>query len=86
MPDRSDKMGRFSIQEDAGLKKVRRWLWVPPLAAVLVFVAYGWALTLPFIGDDYLQITLGRQYGSPGSWADLAADPPRCVVLEDCSS
>jgi uncharacterized membrane protein (UPF0136 family) len=27
------------------------------------------------IGDDYLQITLGRQYGPPARWAELLADP-----------
>src|SRR4051812_40183200 len=52
-----------------------RWLWIPALAAVLSFAAYGWGLTLPFIADDYLQITLGRKDGPPGSWGALASDP-----------
>lgn len=71
-------MAGIPIREaDVGLQRkwLRRWLWVPALAALLSLAAYGWALKLPFIGDDYLQITLGRQYGPPGSWAALAADP-----------
>ena len=56
-------------------KWLREWSWVAASTAFLSIVAYGWALTLPFIGDDYLQITLGRQYGPPGSWAALIADP-----------
>ena len=52
-----------------------QWLWVAALPALLSIVAYGWAITLPFIGDDYLQITLGRQYGPPASWTALIADP-----------
>ena len=53
----------------------RSGFWVGASAALLSLVAYGWALRLPFIADDYLQITLGRQYGPPGSWAALLADP-----------
>jgi len=31
-------------------------------------------LSLPLISDDYLQIALGRQYGSFNGWGDLASD------------
>jgi hypothetical protein len=57
------------------IKRSRHWLWVPAITALLSFAAYGWALALPFIGDDYLQITLGKQYGPPWKWAELATDP-----------
>lgn len=56
-------------------KWVRLSIWIPVLTAVLSVAAYGWSLALPFIADDYLQITLGRQYGPPWKWAELAADP-----------
>jgi protein O-mannosyl-transferase len=52
-----------------------RWLWVPLAVALLSWAAYGWAIKLPFIADDYLQISLGRKYGSPANWGALAADP-----------
>lgn len=43
-------------------------------SAVLAAVAYGPAQFLPFIGDDYLQIHLGRRYGSFTGWSDLTVD------------
>ncbi|MFN3326244.1 MAG: hypothetical protein ACK5AZ_22335 [Bryobacteraceae bacterium] len=42
--------------------------------AVLAVLPYLRALALPFISDDYLQILLGRQYGSPEGWSALAGD------------
>ncbi|MEO8598099.1 MAG: hypothetical protein ABI759_32565 [Candidatus Solibacter sp.] len=56
-------------------RELRLWLWIPALTALLSVAAYGWALALPFIADDYLQITLGKQYGPPWKWGALAADP-----------
>jgi hypothetical protein len=42
--------------------------------AFLAAIAYGPAQFLPFIGDDYLQIHLGRRYGSLTGWSELASD------------
>lgn len=47
-------------------------------AAILAFagaiVAYLPFLLLPHISDDYLQIDLARQYGTPSGWLELARD------------
>ena len=40
----------------------------------LAAVAYGRALGLPFISDDYLQIQLSRDYGPVSNWGALATD------------
>ncbi|MEO8371666.1 MAG: hypothetical protein ABI806_20935, partial [Candidatus Solibacter sp.] len=40
----------------------------------LSILAYGRALSLPFISDDYLQIKLARDYGSISNWGALAHD------------
>jgi hypothetical protein len=53
----------------------RRVLLLLVSIAALCLLAYGRALSLPFISDDYLQIRLARQYGPVERWADLAADP-----------
>ena len=42
--------------------------------ACLSFIAYGRALSLPFISDDYLQVQLGRDYGPMEKWPALAQD------------
>ncbi|MBK9168460.1 MAG: glycosyltransferase family 39 protein [Bryobacterales bacterium] len=42
---------------------------------MLCVLAYAPSLRLPFISDDYIQIELAREYGAPGSWGKLAADP-----------
>jgi hypothetical protein len=42
--------------------------------AFLCLLTYGRGLTLPLISDDYLQIHLGRDYGSWEQWPALAAD------------
>ncbi len=42
--------------------------------AALSFLAYGRALSLPFIADDYIQIQLGRDYGPLEKWPALAQD------------
>ena len=41
---------------------------------VLSFLAYGPALWIPFISDDYLQIQLARDYGPISKWGALAHD------------
>ena len=41
---------------------------------VLSILAYGWAIWLPFISDDYLQIQLARDYGPISQWGALAQD------------
>ena len=58
---------------------IARWLERRPrfvllLVAGLSLVAYLRALGLPFIADDYLQITLARQFGPISGWASLASD------------
>jgi hypothetical protein len=40
----------------------------------LGLLAYARALLLPFISDDYIQITLARRFGAVSGWADLAQD------------
>jgi hypothetical protein len=42
--------------------------------AALAVAAYLPAQLLPLIGDDYIQVHLGRKYGPVSSWPDLAAD------------
>jgi len=42
---------------------------------LLALAAYWRSLSYPFIADDYVQIRLARQLGSPENWAQLAADP-----------
>lgn len=41
----------------------------------LAVLPYVLVLNQPFISDDYLQISLGRQYGPPSGWNALAGDP-----------
>lgn len=50
------------------------WRHVAALAAVSV-VVYLPFLGLPFISDDYTQIRLAREFGSPAGWPALAEDP-----------
>jgi hypothetical protein len=45
------------------------------LLAALGVLAYLPSLTLPLVSDDYTQIWLGRQYGPPSGWSELARDP-----------
>lgn len=40
----------------------------------LSFLSYGWALQLPFIADDYVQIQLARDFGPVSGWQALAHD------------
>ena len=44
------------------------------LLALLAFLPYLPALKLPFIADDYLQISLARRFVEPSGWAALASD------------
>src|SRR6185503_5178495 len=44
------------------------------LLGALCLLAYLPALSLPLIGDDYLQIQLGRDYGPVSGWPALAQD------------
>jgi len=44
------------------------------LVILLSILAYGRALNLPFIADDYLQIQLSRDYGPASAWPNLAQD------------
>ena len=55
----------------------RRRRVVATLAALagLAILPYIFALRLPFIADDYLQIRLAREYGPVSGWPALAADP-----------
>jgi len=50
-------------------------VWGFILLAGLAAAPYLTVLEQPFISDDYLQITLGRQYGATEGWSALAADP-----------
>jgi hypothetical protein len=43
--------------------------------AVLAVIVYWPAIGLPFISDDYLQITLSRKYGPVEGWGELLRDP-----------
>jgi len=52
----------------------RRLVWALAISALLCLLAYGRALSLPLISDDYSQIQLGRDYGPVSGWANLAAD------------
>src|SRR5574341_1287604 len=45
------------------------------IVCFLAFLPYVRALGYPFIGDDYVQIRLGRLLGSPANWEQLAAEP-----------
>jgi hypothetical protein len=61
-------MGTFSLPS-------RRNTYIAILALVtLAIVPYLPFLSLPHISDDYLQIELGRKFGSMAGWSDLAAD------------
>ncbi len=52
-----------------------RWLWAWICAiAVASTVPYWRSLGLPPIEDDYIQVWLGRHYGPPERWGDLASD------------
>ncbi|MFN7925649.1 MAG: hypothetical protein U0Q16_36450 [Bryobacteraceae bacterium] len=42
--------------------------------AALCIAAYGRAIALPFISDDYIQIRLAREYGPVSGWWQLAGD------------
>jgi len=55
--------------------RVPRWIWMSAAIVFVSMLAYGRALFLPYIADDYLQIQLGRDYGPVSKWADLASDP-----------
>ena len=57
--------------------------WPARRTSALVWLVLGGLAVLPyvlvpnqpFISDDYLQISLGRQYGPPSGWSALAGDP-----------
>jgi len=58
-----------------------RFGFSPQTAAVMLlfltalsFLAYGRALQLPFISDDYVQVQLARDYGPVSGWPALAHD------------
>lgn len=42
--------------------------------AALALLAYLPSLSLPFISDDYIQISLARHYGPVSGWKELASD------------
>jgi glycosyltransferase involved in cell wall biosynthesis len=71
-------LGIGQVPEDtcgASATKAPAWIW---MAVAIVFVstlAYGRALLLPYIADDYVQIQLGRDYGPTSNWAGLMSDP-----------
>lgn len=50
-----------------------RWVILALLA--LCLLAYGRSLALPLISDDYIQISLARQWGPAAGWLDLLRDP-----------
>ncbi len=58
----------------AGALSARTMGLVCAAITLLSLLAYGRALWLPFISDDYLQIALGRRYGPVSGWPALAQD------------
>jgi glycosyltransferase involved in cell wall biosynthesis len=62
-----------SLDQD-GPPSRRMLMGVVIAATLLSFLAYGWALRMPFIADDYLQIQLARDWGPIDRWPDLARD------------
>jgi hypothetical protein len=50
-------------------------VWVILALLALCLLAYGRSLALPLISDDYLQISLARQWGPITGWLDLLRDP-----------
>src|SRR5882672_10170388 len=42
------------------------------LLSVAIYIPF---LAIPLLPDDYLQVTLARQYGPVSAWGDLAKDP-----------
>jgi hypothetical protein len=69
-------IANHSEEGDACPLKVRRaWLFAACLGLIFVSaLPYLPFLLLPLISDDYIQITLGRQYGPVESWDNLASD------------
>ncbi len=52
-----------------------RALLILAALSALAILPYLRALQLPFISDDYIQLALGKRYGSFRGWAELALDP-----------
>lgn len=50
-------------------------VWVILALLALCLAAYGRSLVLPLIADDYIQISLARQWGPVTGWLDLLRDP-----------
>jgi hypothetical protein len=48
---------------------------VAAVLSILAALPYLPFFALPHISDDYIQIELGRRYGSPAGWPALLADP-----------
>ncbi|MBC7925677.1 MAG: hypothetical protein H7039_08475 [Bryobacteraceae bacterium] len=59
----------------ADLCRQQRYALLCAFLFVLVVVAYGSSLQLPFLSDDYVQIRLARIYGPPAGWPSLMKDP-----------
>lgn len=52
----------------------RAFITVAVVLTVLSMLAYGWAVRLPFISDDYGQISLARELSTLDGWSNLAGD------------
>ena len=64
----------LSQTADGSSTKLRVAALVLLCLSVLALLAYGRALFLPFIADDYVQIQLARTFGPVSGWSDLAKD------------
>ncbi len=52
----------------------RAFITMAILLTVLSSLAYGWAVGLPFISDDYGQILMARELSTERGWSSLAGD------------
>jgi hypothetical protein len=66
--------GSAALEQRSEQFSTRRTVAVLLALVVLCVLAYGRALSLPFIADDYIQIQLGRDYGPWQKWGALARD------------
>lgn len=53
---------------------LRAFLAVFGMVTTLSMLAYGWAVRLPFMSDDYGQIAMARDLSSANGWSTLAGD------------
>jgi hypothetical protein len=72
----ADRVAHFPFRSTHGVSwtRLRVAALVLLCLSILSLFAYGRALFLPFIADDYVQIQLARTFGPVSGWSDLAKD------------